>query len=159
MEIVYKKTSKLKPYENNPRFNDDAVEYVANSIKEFGFLVPIIVDSNDVIVAGHTRWKASLELNIKEIPCIVADDLSEEKIRMLRLADNKVAEISVWDYERLQQEILALEDYKLDLFDIEKIDIDFVNGDEVIEEVADKPIKDCYLCPHCKAVIEKERLL
>lgn len=92
MEIVYKKLQDLKPYENNPRFNDDAVEFVANSIKEFGFKVPIVIDKNGVIVAGHTRYKASIELGLKEVPCIVADDLSDEQVKAFRLADNKVSE-------------------------------------------------------------------
>ena len=89
MQIVNKKVEELKPYVNNPRFNDDAVEYVANSIKEFGFKVPIVIDKNNEIVAGHTRYKASLALGLDEVPCIVADDLNEEQIKAFRLADNK----------------------------------------------------------------------
>ena len=79
MEIKMVKVDDLKPYENNPRFNDDAVKYVANSIKEFGFKVPMVIDKNNVIVTGHTRYKACLELGIKEVPCVVADDLTEEQ--------------------------------------------------------------------------------
>ena len=78
MEIVYKKIEELKPYEKNPRKNENAVKYVANSIKEFGFKVPIVIDKDNVIIAGHTRWKASKELGMDEVPCIIADDLSEE---------------------------------------------------------------------------------
>ena len=92
MEIVYKKVNELIPYKSNPRINDEAVEYVKNSIKEFGFKVPIVIDKNNVIIAGHTRLKASLELGLKEVPCIIADDLSEEQIKAFRLADNKVSE-------------------------------------------------------------------
>lgn len=80
MQIVYKKINDLIPYEKNPRNNDDAVEYVSNSIKEFGFKVPIIIDKNNVIVAGHTRYKASKKLNLDEVPCIIADDLTDEQI-------------------------------------------------------------------------------
>lgn len=94
MEIVYKKIEDLKPYENNPRFNDEAVQYVANSIKEFGFKVPMVIDKDGTIVAGHTRYKASIELGLKEVPCIIADDLSKEQIKAFRLADNKVSEKS-----------------------------------------------------------------
>ena len=108
MEIVNKKVEDLRPYENNPRFNDDAVQYVAKSIKEFGFKVPIIVDKNNVIVAGHTRYKASMELGLKEVPCIVADDLSDEQIKAFRLADNKVGEVATWDYELLNEELEEL---------------------------------------------------
>ena len=77
MEIKMIKVDDLKPYENNPRFNDEAVEYVAKSIKEFGFKVPMVIDKNNTIVAGHTRYKASLELGLKEVPCIIADDLTD----------------------------------------------------------------------------------
>ena len=92
MKIVEKKLDEIKPYENNPRFNDDAVQYVANSIKEFGFKVPIVIDKDNTIVAGHTRYKASLLLGLDKVPCIVADDLNEEQIKAFRLADNKVSE-------------------------------------------------------------------
>ena len=112
MKIVYKKIEELKPYANNPRFNDEAVEYVANSIKEFGFKVPIIIDKNNVIVAGHTRYKASLELGLKEVPCIIADDLNEEQIKAFRLADNKVSEKANWNIDLLQEE---LDDLNIDM--------------------------------------------
>ena len=89
--------NELKPYKKNPRKNDESVDFVMNSIKEFGFKVPIVVDKNNVIVAGHTRYKASKKLGLKKVPCIVADDLSEEQINAYRLADNKVGENSSWD--------------------------------------------------------------
>lgn len=108
MEIIYKNLEELKPYENNPRFNDEAVEYVVNSIKEFGFKVPIIIDKNNVIVAGHTRYKASLELQLDEVPCIIADDLTEEQIKAFRLADNKVSEKAQWNFELLDEELKDL---------------------------------------------------
>ena len=76
MKIVTKKIEEIIPYENNPRFNDEAVEYVANSIKEFGFKVPIVLDKNNEIVAGHTRYKASLKLGLKEIPFSKIDELN-----------------------------------------------------------------------------------
>lgn len=96
MEIINKKLDELIPYEKNPRKNDEAIQYVANSIKEFGFKVPIIIDKNNVIVAGHTRYKASKELGLKEVPCIIADDLNDEQIKAFRLADNKVSEMAEW---------------------------------------------------------------
>ena len=104
MEIVNKKLSELKPYEKNPRKNDEAVQYVANSIKEFGFKVPIVIDKDGVIVAGHTRYKASLELGLDEVPCIIADDLNEEQIKAFRLADNKVSEQATWNLELLDDD-------------------------------------------------------
>ena len=81
MKIQLKKTSDLIEYENNPRNNDEAVDIVAESIKEFGFKVPIVIDSNNVIIAGHTRVKASIKLGLTEVPCIVADDLTEDQIK------------------------------------------------------------------------------
>lgn len=105
MEIIEKKLEELKPYENNPRKNDEAVDYVANSIKEFGFKVPIVIDKNNVIVTGHTRYKASQKLGLKTVPCIIADDLTEEQIKAFRLADNKVSDFSLWDNKKLLQEL------------------------------------------------------
>lgn len=105
MEIVKKKVKDLIPYQNNPRKNDEAVDYVAASIKEFGFKVPIIIDQNNEIVAGHTRLKAAKKLHLKEVPCIVADDLNEDQIKAFRLADNKVSEQSEWDLNLLDLEL------------------------------------------------------
>lgn len=105
MEIINKKTNEIKPYENNPRKNDEAIKYVAESIKQFGFKVPIVIDKNGVIVAGHTRYKASKKLGLEEVPCIVADDLNEEQIKAFRLADNKVAEKSEWNFDLLDEEL------------------------------------------------------
>jgi len=108
MEIVNKKISDLREYENNPRNNESAVEAVANSIKEFGFKVPIIVTKDNVIIAGHTRYKASHRLGLQEVPCIVADDLSEEQIKAFRLVDNKTSELATWDLEKLEEELAEL---------------------------------------------------
>lgn len=105
MDIQYKKLSDITPYEKNPRKNDSAVKYVANSIKEFGFKVPIIIDKDGVIVAGHTRYKAAIKLKMKEVPCITADDLSKEQIKAFRLADNKVAEKAEWDFDLMTEEL------------------------------------------------------
>ncbi len=108
-KIVNRKVSELKEYGNNPRINDEAVEAVANSIKEFGFKNPIIIDSNNVIVAGHTRLKACKRLGIVEVPCIVCDDLTEDQIKAFRLADNKTAEIAKWDMGKLSDEIKTID--------------------------------------------------
>lgn len=99
------------PYENNPRDNDSAVEGVMNSIKEFGFKQPIVVDKAGVIVVGHTRYKAAERLGLKEVPVIVADDLSPYQVAAYRLADNKVSEASDWNFSLLDKEIESLEDY------------------------------------------------
>lgn len=104
----------LKPYENNPRFNDGAVEFVANSIKTFGFRQPVLVDKDMVVIAGHTRIKAAKKLGLAKIPVIVADDLPPEKVAALRLADNKTAELAAWDETALQEELDAIAGLELD---------------------------------------------
>lgn len=114
MQIKMIKLGDLKPYENNPRINDDAVEYVKKSIEEFGFKVPMVIDKNNVIVAGHTRYKASKELGLKEVPCIIADDLTDDQVRAFRLADNKVSDYSIWDNVALLKELEQLDG--LDIF-------------------------------------------
>lgn len=112
MKIEMISTAELIPYANNPRHNDEAVQYVANSIKEFGFKVPIVIDKDNVIIAGHTRLKASQLLGITEVPCIRADDLNDEQVKAFRLADNKVAELANWDTELLD---VALEELEFDM--------------------------------------------
>lgn len=106
-------TSRLRDYENNPRNNDLAVEKVKYSIERFGFMFPVVVDMNFVIVCGHTRVRACRELGIQSVPCIVADELTEEQINLFRLVDNKTSEYSDWDFEKLKNE-LALVDLTLD---------------------------------------------
>jgi ParB-like chromosome segregation protein Spo0J len=149
MEIVYKKVNDLIPYENNPRINDEAVEYVKNSIKEFGFKVPIVIDKNNVIVAGHTRLKASLELGYKEVPCIIADDLSEEQVKAFRLADNKISEKSQWDFSKLDEELDSILDIDMSMFDFIENEIDWDNVDDLTEETYDKPEHNMLECPNC----------
>lgn len=133
MKIEYLSLGEIRPYENNPRNNDEAVDYVANSIKEFGFKVPIIIDENNVIVAGHTRLKAAEKLGLEKAPCIRADDLTEKQVKAFRLADNKVGEIATWDLEKLN---IELENINLDMseFGFE------INIDEVeLEEEKENP--------------------
>ena len=115
-QIVYKKLSELHLNDKNPRFNDNAVDSVAESIKEFGFKNPLIIDSNGKIWCGNTRYKASQKLGLKEVPCIVADDLTEEQIRKYAILDNKTNEIADWNYELLSEEITELDfsNYEID---------------------------------------------
>lgn len=119
MDIINIALKDLKQYENNPRKNDDAVKYVAESIKEFGFKVPIVIDKNNVIVAGHTRYKAAKKLKMSEVPCIIADDLTDEQIKAFRLADNKVAEKAEWDFDLLNAELDDIIDLDMELFGFE----------------------------------------
>lgn len=94
MEIVNIAVDKLVPYENNPRNNTEAIQYVANSIKEFGFKVPLVIDSDNVVICGHTRLLAAKQLGLKDVPCIVADDLTDEQIKAFRLADNMTIKLA-----------------------------------------------------------------
>ena len=110
MNIVEKRLNELKPYENNPRINDGAVKFVKNSIEEFGFKVPIVIDKDGVIVAGHTRYKASQELGLETVPCVVADDLTDEQVKAFRIADNKTAEKASWDLDALKTEMKSVEE-------------------------------------------------
>lgn len=128
MQIIEKKLADIKPYEKNPRRNDNAVDTVANSIKEFGFKVPIVIDKDNVIVCGHTRYKASKKLGLEIVPCVIADDLTEEQIKAYRLADNKVAEQAEWDFDLLGDELA-------DIFDIDMTDFGFDFAEEEEEEV------------------------
>ena len=116
MNLLYKRIGDITPYEKNPRKNDEAVTYVAESIKQFGFKVPIVIDKDGIIVAGHTRYKAAKKLNLKEVPCIVADDLTDEQVKAFRLADNKVAEKSEWDFDLLADELDDLFDFDMTVF-------------------------------------------
>lgn len=119
MNIIEMDIEKVIPYENNPRKNDEAVDKVALSISAFGFKVPIVLDANNVVVTGHTRLKAAKKLGLSKVPCILADDLTEEQIRAFRLADNKVAEFSQWDEDKLMQELESLGEIDMSLYGFE----------------------------------------
>ena len=118
MKIEIADITSIKPYENNPRkLSETAIEKVAMSLKEYGFRQPIVVDKDRVIVAGHTRFRASKKLGLKQVPVSVIDNLTDEQINAYRIADNRTAEESEWDNELLKMEIKELEakDFKLDL--------------------------------------------
>lgn len=140
MKVFDKKLSELKPYENNPRKNDKAVDPVAKSIKEFGFKVPIVIDKNGVIVAGHTRYKAAKKLKIDIVPCIIADDLNDEQIKAFRLADNKVSEFAQWDMDALNLELddidtIDMHEFGFEILQEEKEIIE----DDFVEELPEEP--------------------
>jgi site-specific DNA-methyltransferase (adenine-specific) len=132
MDIKVQKTEDLIPYEKNPRHNEGAITAVAKSIEKFGFKVPIVVGASNVIVNGHTRLKAAKYLGLKEVPTIIADDLTPEQIKAFRLADNKVGEIATWDEELLNAELDELADLDLD-FDMTEFGFDLpdIEGEEV----------------------------
>ena len=109
-KIITKKLDEITPYDKNPRNNKDAIKYVANSIEKFGFKNPIIIDKDGVIICGHTRYEASKQLGLEQVPCVIADDLTEEQIKAFRIADNKTAEIAEWDEELLAEAMKELDD-------------------------------------------------
>ena len=135
MEIINKKLSELKQYENNPRNNDAAVDGVAASIKEFGFKVPIIIDNNNMIVCGHTRYKAAKKLKLDTVPCIIADDLTEAQIKAFRLADNKVSEKATWNEDLKFLELSEIEPLGIDMlqFGFEELEKQ-LNNTAVVED-------------------------
>ena len=144
LKIVYKKISDLTPYANNPRLNDGAVDAVAKSIEEFGFKVPIVIDKDGVIVAGHTRLKAAKQLQINEVPCIIADDLSDEELKAFRLADNKVSELAGWDFDKLDAELKNIDfdmsDFGFDFNTIDEENDKFDDADTEYHDINDKTI-------------------
>lgn len=114
----------IRPYDHNPRRNDEAVEAVANSIREFGFKQPIVVDKDGVIVVGHTRYKAALKLGLKTVPVAVADDLTPEQCRAYRIADNKTAELAEWSFPELRDELQELADIDMAAFGFDTEELD-----------------------------------
>ncbi|MGO3650946.1 DNA modification methylase [Vagococcus sp.] len=134
MEIINKKVDELIPYINNPRHNEQAIDALASSIKNFGFKVPIVVDKNNEIVTGHTRLKAAKKLGLEEVPVLIADDLTEDQVKAFRLADNKVGELATWDEEALQVELDALLSEEVDMSEYGFTDEDFQEVENQIEE-------------------------
>ena len=158
MQIVDKKLDELREYENNPRNNDNAVAAVAASIKEFGFKVPIVIDAAGVIIAGHTRAKAAARLGLQTVPCIVADDLTDEQIRAFRLADNKTGELAGWDFEKLEAELAELSAMDMSEFGFimsEDVDIDEFFEDAGSDDPKEKEPQKVQ-CPHCGEWFEVE---
>ena len=157
LKIEYVDIDSIKPYENNPRHNEEAIPYVMNSIKEFGFKVPIILDKNNTIIAGHTRLESAKRLGMKEVPCLYASDLTEEQVKAFRLADNKVSEKAEWNFELLQEE---LEDLDIDMSKYGFLEMENVNLDDFFEEnnkEEEKEIKEeKIICPYCKKEFIKE---
>ena len=115
MQIINLRLDQIKPYENNPRVNDGAVDSLAKIIRELGFRNPLLLNRDHVIIEGHTRWEACKRLGMEEVPCIVEEDLTPEQEQALRIADNKVAEIAEWDEDKLKVELKLLQDAGFDL--------------------------------------------
>lgn len=148
MELIKVNIRDLKPYANNPRYNDEAVEPLEESIDQVGYITPIVVDENNEILAGHTRWKALDNLGEEDIDVVVVRGLTDEQKRKFRLLDNKTAEIASWDMDKLLTE----------LEDLDFGDFDFWSKE--LEKMADKTIAEhetseekVIICPRCGKVI------
>lgn len=135
MEIVYLNLEDITPYDRNPRKNEEAVEMVGKSIDEFGFNVPILLDKDHVIVAGHTRYEAA-KGKLKTVPCIVLEDLDENKARQYRIIDNKTGELGIWDYEKLIDELEDIHELDMSMFDFG--DLNKSGEDEELDEEDDR---------------------
>ena len=129
MEVIERKLAEIIPYENNPRNNEDAVDKVAESLKEFGWQQPIVVDSDGVVIAGHTRLKAAQKLGMETAPVVVADGLTDEQVRAYRLADNKTGEFAGWNFEMLNAEL-----FEIDQIDMEKFGFDMEQFTDAITD-------------------------
>ncbi len=138
MQIELRDIDSITPYEKNPRLNDDAVDAVAESIREFGFRQPVVVDAEGVIICGHTRWKAAKKLQLAKVPVHVATDLSPEQVKAYRIADNKTAELAEWDFDQLRIEIADLQSAEFDLdvlaFDEDELDRLLGGDDDVVTD-------------------------
>jgi len=130
MKIVEMGIDSIIPYDNNPRINAKAVEKVRESIRQFGFRVPIIVDKNKVIVAGHTRREAAKLEGLYTVPVIFAEDMTEEQIKAFRLVDNKTNEYAEWDFDRLERELREISDIDMEMWDFEFVEDEYEDEDE-----------------------------
>lgn len=165
MQIVEMKLKDIKPYEKNPRINENAVEKVVNSIKEFGFQAPIIIDENNVIIAGHTRHKAAQELGLAVVPCVVAAGLTDAQIKAYRIADNKTAEFAEWDDILLAGELTELSSLEVDL---ETLGFEEWELEHLLNPITEDELQDFFIeknhapkepkkiiCPLCKGEFEQ----
>lgn len=163
MKIIEKKIDELVPYENNPRRNALAVEPVANSIQRFKFRNPILIDKNNVIIAGHTRLLAAKKLGLEKVPCITIDDLTPDEVKAYRIADNKTGEFSTWDDSKLQSELKELSD--LGFGDIEAMGFNeiermlVIDDEEEVGEYTQEPLPDKKTFAEYEAHADEESLM
>lgn len=145
MEVKEWPIEKVKPYKNNPRNNDDAVEATANSIKEFGWQQPIVVDKDGVIIAGHTRLKAANKLGLDKVPVIIAANLTDEQVKAFRLADNKTGELAEWNIDLLGNELD-------DIVNINMSDFGFIDSIEDVEPIDDDEMDTTDISTHILSI-------
>ena len=165
LQVEYLDIDSLIPYENNPRINENAVEKVADSIKEFGFKNPIIIDSDNVIVAGHTRMLSAKKLGLKEVPIIRVDDLTENQIRAFRIADNKTTEFAEWDIGSLKIELEELMDSEVDILTtaFTQVEIDGMFDEIFIDDFFDEESEHTpksdepkrIICQCCNSILDQ----
>lgn len=143
LEVISKSIDEITPYINNPRNNDQAVDAVANSIKEFGWQQPIVVDKNMVIIVGHTRYKAAKKLKLDKVPVVVATNLTDEQAKAYRLADNKVGELADWNDDLLSDELVGIDDIDMSDFGFDELDdhaeLEDAKDDDFDEEPPEDP--------------------
>ena len=163
--IQYINLKDIIPYANNPRNNNDAVDKVASSIKEFGFNVPLVLDKDNVIICGHTRYHAAEKLKLNEVPCIYAKHLTPAQVKAYRLADNKVSEYSTWNDEMLAIEFEQLQELELNL---DLTGFEDWETEHLLNPVSDEDMQDFFIdkenkpkevkkirCPECGCEFEK----
>lgn len=154
MKVEVFSLNKIQPYKNNPRKNKASIDAVVESIKQFGYTQPILIDQNNVIIAGHSRYQACKKLKLKEVACIRLGELSEQQLKAYRIVDNSTGDIAGWDYEKLKLEFDDLEEFDFDLLGLteqeffktklyEDPDEDLISFDERVKEKREKK------CPHC----------
>lgn len=150
MKTVELTLDKIKPYENNPRNNDGAVDAVAASIEKFGFQQPLVLDKDNVIIVGHTRYKAAIKLGLETVPCVIANNLTEEQCKAYRLADNKVGELAQWDHAALNIELegIDMDMTEFGFLELSDLDVDSFFEDAEPKEAAEPEEKEIQ-CPHC----------
>lgn len=150
MKLVTKKITEIIPYENNPRINDQAVDAVAESIKQCGYVQRIVVDEDGIILAGHTRFKALQQLGYEQVEVAVAEGLTEEQKKKYRLLDNKTNELAAWDFEKLDEELASLNFGDFDFGFSMGQEADAENMDELFEDAPEKEKEPKKIqCPHC----------
>ena len=153
-DIIWMDIDEVRPYEHNPRKNDGAVDAVAESISQFGFKSPIIVDADHTIIAGHTRLKAARKLGLEKVPVLVADDLMPEQVKAYRLADNKTSELSGWDFSMLDEELEGIAEIDMSLLGfVEPQDLDIESYFADPAETKEKEPR-IVTCPHCGETFE-----
>jgi len=145
MEVKNVEINSIKPYKNNPRNNDDAVDATANSIKEFGWQQPIVVDKDNVIIVGHTRLKAAKKLGLKQVPIVVAENLTDEKVKAYRLADNKTGELADWDFDLLDDELADINNIDMEDFGFDDLDDFQTTKDKINDNDYSQPLADSFI--------------